>query len=452
VVRAGVYVRISRDREGTEVGVRRQEQDCRKLAAARRWEVVEVYSDDDVSASRGVRKSYRRMLCDLEDGRLDAIVAYSSSRFYRKVRELDELIGLVERRHVEVATVVSGRLDLTTADGRMTARLLAVIDQGEAERIGERSGRARADIKAAGGWLGGGAVPFGYERVYEFVGKRRKVKEHRVRRDQKKIVREVIRRVLAGESLNGITRDLNARGVTTAQGRLWQPSRLSAMVTSPFIAGRYPDGTRGNWPAIVTDDEHLLLTARLRNGNGAKGQKPARAYALSGMLVCSECGRRLLGSGRRYVCSIRNGGCGRVRAASHHVDAYVRERLFEHLDGLPEPEPTPEPDDGPALAELRRVEARLHELREDLADGKLTTDDFTVARDKLLRDQANAERSVLEGSQRSRIDFRRLVDPTPPELNEDYAAFIGRIVMTPAKRQGRGAERDIPQRVTIEWK
>jgi site-specific DNA recombinase len=147
------------------------------------------------------------MLADLQAGRLNAVLAYSSSRFYRRVRELDELIDLFNERQIEVATVVSGRIDLTTADGRMTARLLAVIDQGEAERIGERSARAKADLKANGSWLGGGARAYAYERIKDEAGK---VREHRIVASEQAVLREVANRALAGESLNRIGMDLTA--------------------------------------------------------------------------------------------------------------------------------------------------------------------------------------------------------------------------------------------------
>ncbi len=89
MTRAGIYVRISRDREGLEAGVDRQEADCRKLAEARGWEVAGVYSDNDVSATdrRKLRKAYRQLLADLAAGRIDAIVTYSSSRLYRRPRD-----------------------------------------------------------------------------------------------------------------------------------------------------------------------------------------------------------------------------------------------------------------------------------------------------------------------------------------------------------------------------
>lgn len=68
VRRVGIYVRISDDREGGGLGVKRQEDDCRLLAASLGWKVVEVYVDNDVTAAdrRKKRKDYIRMLEDVQ--------------------------------------------------------------------------------------------------------------------------------------------------------------------------------------------------------------------------------------------------------------------------------------------------------------------------------------------------------------------------------------------------
>ncbi|HET9722357.1 MAG TPA: recombinase family protein [Actinomycetota bacterium] len=50
-MRAALYARISRDREGEALGVARQEKDARVLAARLGWNVVGTYSDDDTSAA-----------------------------------------------------------------------------------------------------------------------------------------------------------------------------------------------------------------------------------------------------------------------------------------------------------------------------------------------------------------------------------------------------------------
>ena len=66
-LRAGIYARISSDREGEGLGVARQLEDCRRLAEARGWTVVERYVDQDVSAYTGkLRPEYGRLWGDIE--------------------------------------------------------------------------------------------------------------------------------------------------------------------------------------------------------------------------------------------------------------------------------------------------------------------------------------------------------------------------------------------------
>jgi DNA invertase Pin-like site-specific DNA recombinase len=63
VKRAAIYTRISRDKEGTELGVQRQEQDCRALAERDGLQVVRVYTENDIGAStlsKKRRPEYRR--------------------------------------------------------------------------------------------------------------------------------------------------------------------------------------------------------------------------------------------------------------------------------------------------------------------------------------------------------------------------------------------------------
>jgi site-specific DNA recombinase len=49
-VGAGIYARISSDREGDNLAIGRQLTDCEQLASRRDWTVVERYVDSDISA------------------------------------------------------------------------------------------------------------------------------------------------------------------------------------------------------------------------------------------------------------------------------------------------------------------------------------------------------------------------------------------------------------------
>src|SRR6185437_3880522 len=91
IVRAGLYARISSDREGDGLGVARQLQDCEQLAAAKGWTIAERYVDDDVSAYSGKpRPAYVRMLDDVRTGAIDAVVVYHLDRLHRQPKELEE--------------------------------------------------------------------------------------------------------------------------------------------------------------------------------------------------------------------------------------------------------------------------------------------------------------------------------------------------------------------------
>ncbi|MDX2913783.1 recombinase family protein [Streptomyces griseiscabiei] len=76
-----IRIRISDDRERAGLGVKRQERDCRALIAQLGWTVVEVYNDNDMSATdrRKKRKGYHRMLADMQSGHIDAVVAWHTA-------------------------------------------------------------------------------------------------------------------------------------------------------------------------------------------------------------------------------------------------------------------------------------------------------------------------------------------------------------------------------------
>src|SRR5947209_720904 len=97
MVRAGICARISSDREGDGLGVRRQLADCEALAVRKGWAVVDRYVDDDVSAWKGrARPEYRRLLDDVHAGVVDAVVVWHLDRLHRQPRELEEFFEVVD--------------------------------------------------------------------------------------------------------------------------------------------------------------------------------------------------------------------------------------------------------------------------------------------------------------------------------------------------------------------
>jgi site-specific DNA recombinase len=140
-VRAAIYVRISSDPSGAALGVTRQEEDCRALCARQGWQVVGVYSDNDVSAYSGKRRpEWERLNADVIAGHVDAIACWHVDRLTRAPRELQDVIDLADRHGIKLATC-TGEIDLGTPTGRLVARMLGAAARHESKHKAERQRR-----------------------------------------------------------------------------------------------------------------------------------------------------------------------------------------------------------------------------------------------------------------------------------------------------------------------
>ena len=262
---------------GLELGVQRQEQDCRALAEASGWPVVQVFQENDTSAfkrreidlpgggrgQRVVRPEFRRLLEALQERRLDALVTYDLDRVARDPRDLEDLIDVVETRAVHVRSVTGSlRLD-SDADVTM-ARVLVAMGNKSSRDTSRRVARRAQQRAEAGAWHGGWA-PFGYEYARDDPGKIVGLKEHA---ERAALLREAATRVLAGETLYRVSKDFNARGLRTApsatmpEGTRWFPATLKRCLTSPAVAGKRKyrgDLLDGQWPALL--DRRLVAAA-----------------------------------------------------------------------------------------------------------------------------------------------------------------------------------------------
>ena len=283
-LQAVIYCRISLDRSGKGLGVEQQERDCRALADRLGLHVREVYCDNDVSASGYSRKSrpeYKRMLRDLEASPAD-IVAMHADRLYRQMGELEHLMAVVQQLGIGIHTCHAGEIDLNTASGRMTARVVGAVAQGETERMSERR-KARKAAQRLAGEYHGGPRPFGFESDGVTV-----------KLDEAERIRQAVMDLLAGRTLYSLVADWNTSGVRTSSGARWAARQLSRVLVRARNAAliEHDEEIIGNamWPAIISEDELRAVRAVLRNPARKISPGPARRHLLSGYLRCGVCG------------------------------------------------------------------------------------------------------------------------------------------------------------------
>src|ERR1700758_3909590 len=222
-MRAAVYLRISEDRTGEQLGVVRQRKDCEELCRSKGWTPVE-YVDNDISATSGKpRAAYERMLADIRDGAIGAVVAWDLDRLHRRPIELESFMALADEKHLALATV-SGDVDLSTAQGRLVARLKGSVAAHEGEHRKARQLRATRQLAERG-------VP-NWSRAFGYLGDTRQPDPATA-----PLVKQAYADVLAGASLAGICRQWNADGVRTVTGKPWTAEVLTKFMRKPRNAG-----------------------------------------------------------------------------------------------------------------------------------------------------------------------------------------------------------------------
>lgn len=459
---AAIYARISSDQTGEGLGVARQLEDCRKLAADRGWLVGDEYVDNDVSAFKSRRRpEYERMLADLEAGTRDAVIVYNADRLTRRPIELEQFVILCERAGVKQVATVTADIDLGNDDGLLMARLLAAVAAKESARKSARIKRKAQQLAEQGMPHGGSNRPFGFEddRIT-------------VRESEAAIIRQLAIRFLAGESLRSLCSWLDAEGVRTVRGGGWRTTSLKQMLTSARIAGlREHNGdivADAVWEPIITPEQRLQILGKLASRQQS-GRRTPRRYVLSGKLKCGNCGNTLFssprGDRRRYVClsGPDHGGCGRLTVVAPPAEEWISAAVLHRLD-------TPEMGDllagrrsaderhGVLLAEVDADKALMEELARMWSNREISAAEWKAAREPIEARIRSTNRQleqlhgshVLDGLVGAGAELRG----TWEELNLDrQAAIIGAVLDYATILPGTPGARVLdPNRVVPTWR
>ena len=422
--RAAIYLRISQDRENTRLGVDRHREDAEALVAARRWSVVDVYEDNDVSGKGNKKRpAFERLLNDVESGLIDVVVAQEWPRLERNRADGVRIIEAAQCHHVLLTFAKGSDIDCTTAAGRLSADMFSAIARNEIEVKAERQSRAQRQ-RAEQGRPPKGVRPVGYATNGDVV----ELEAEAVRKIYATFSSGASLRAIAA-ALSGQENDLadipaiprhnrtlmierNVRRVEEGleprlvpDDRPWAPSTVLGMLRNPRYAG-YSTYTpkdvlangdrRRSWRAQILLDEHgepilgswdRIVDVNLWEAVQDRLDDPARVtnragtdrkHLGSGLYRCGICDKPVKTHGQRYRCE------GHVMRSREQVDDFVieivRRRLAvpELLDLLPSA-------DGP----------RLRELKEQMSEHRA----------KIRRAQRDYDRELIEG-----FDLKRIRD------------------------------------------
>ena len=458
--RAAIYVRISEDRGGGRLGVQRQAEDCRELAARLGWDVVETFEDNDISAYSGKpRPGYKRLLESLANGYANAVIAWHPDRLHRRPVELEGFMELVEAQGVAVATVQAGEMDLSTPSGRLVARQLGSFARYESEHKAERIRRALAQQRQMGNAHHG-------RRLYGYKGAV-------VVEDEAEHLKWAVEQLSHGAAWNAVARGLNERGAVTSTGRRWDRTTLRRVLRNPRLVGKLAHHGKvvgdGAWSPILSSTEWSLLQSRI--GSVESGPGPSVRHLLSGILTCGVCGlglshmsagRDKRGGARRpvYWCHPSPGGvrrgCGRITVSSEIVETAVTALVLEALGDVRPVSPTATDAVDALEVSLQELRQRQHEIASAVASGKLTVAVASQADGEIANNLAGVEErlaKLLTTHQVSRIREGDVVSHwgglTIAERRTLLRDVMEQIVVKPV---GRGWHRPVVDRLEVVWR
>ncbi|MBL6081399.1 recombinase family protein [Belnapia sp. T18] len=291
-LRCAVYTRKSTD-EGLDKEFNTldaQRDACEAYVTSQRaegWVLVhDRYDDGGFSGGTLERPALRRLLADIEQGRVDVIVVYKIDRLSRSLMDFAKLVETMEAHGVTFVSVTQS-FNTTTSMGRLTLNILLSFAQFEREVIGERIRDKFAASRARGMWMGG-KVPLGYDVVA------RKLMPNEVEAAR---VRRVFELFVETGSGTETAKRLQAEGVVSRSGRpldkgdVYKLLNLRSYVGEVTHKGRvYPGEHEAIVPRPLWDKAHATLQVSPR---ARAAQNRQHAPALLKGLIFGIDGRAL---------------------------------------------------------------------------------------------------------------------------------------------------------------
>ena len=188
--------------------------------------VADDYIDPGFSGGNIERPALKRLMADIEAGKIDIVVVYKIDRLTRNLTDFSKLIEVFERHGVSFVSVTQ-QFNTTTSMGRLMLNILLSFAQFEREVTGERIRDKIAASKAKGIWMGG-HQPLGYR-----VEQRQLI----IVESEAALVKRLFNDFVACRSTTDMVRLLAAEGTTNKAGKPFSKQMLYHLLHNRIYIG-----------------------------------------------------------------------------------------------------------------------------------------------------------------------------------------------------------------------
>jgi len=339
--KVGFYIRVSTERQAkVEEGSLKNQKQMLLAELERRnlqnngWgKLVEIYVDEGISGKDTNRPSFKRMIKDIEIGKIDAVMFTELSRLSRSLKDFINIFEFTQKYSCDLVCLKTD-IDTTSPYKNLITKILMVFGEFEREITSQRTA-INAYERSKRGLANGGVVPLGYRRD--------KARKGYLIVDEKEaeIVKEIFNTYLEEKSIKKTMEIIKSKyeGVNPKLKRIGRSRIYSILTNKAYIGIREiykkdkskAEEVKAVWDGIVDkkifeEVQKLLQTNRER----FHFKKPTRFnYLLSGLIRCGKCGEKLQGKSaysstkkkhyyysHKHTC--KNGGLNRIDAEISH--------------------------------------------------------------------------------------------------------------------------------------
>lgn len=318
--KAIIYCRQSSGKEEDSESIAFQEDSCRKFAAARGIEVINVYQDAntpgrlyptgaeelammDTALCSWLKRhtTEKRFRCGLGEAiaalpEVDYLLVYDLSRLYRPVQNsyLESYVNsnLVSCK-TELISIKEGKIDFANFTDALVSSIKSQVNDNQISLTREKSKKALAKIQDDGYYC---TQPKMYGIRY-IGGKEREIE---VIPEQAEVIRFVYDMVLKRCKYTELLRQLNSRFKGRCSGKCFYDSSWRHIIENPFYSGHMYNSQGALIVAKQMLGKEIVTFEEWQKANEIvgiqRGKPPVRkrtSHPFSGLMFCGHCGGRM---------------------------------------------------------------------------------------------------------------------------------------------------------------
>ncbi len=360
----GIYMRLSRDddKSGESMSIENQRIILQRYAEERGGIIAQEYVDDGYSGTNFERPAIKRLLDDAKNGKINTIIVKDLSRFGRNYIQVGQYIDYIFPAYGIRFIALSDNVD--TADRTSAAMdMMPIMNVFNEWHAANTSKKIRAVLEASqrSGKYTNWNYPYGYKAGDD------ESRTAIIDEAAASVVRRIYDLRLQGNSARAIAIILTDEGIPNPathytkqnggkrEGHCpshWVPKTVRWILSNPTYLGNtvqhkttrvsYKNHKVINLPQsdwIINENAHKAIISKdvwdkvQATFKGARGRsdKLAEVHALSGLLVCADCGKKLKFKSAKdinncFVCRTYV-DLGKKYCSSHHITEKLIERL-----------------------------------------------------------------------------------------------------------------------------